>query len=128
MPSRYLRSSRTRSGDTNRLQEQFLRELTRESEKLLRQMSQQFSRDLETQGNQFLQGFLGNGGGGAADGIPNFTGLFSLAGRLFTPKPKTTVTRQESARSREVDERFKLSQTQSLAEAGAMLGQGEKNS
>lgn len=127
MRSRYLRSRRTRSGDTNRLQEQFLRELTRESEKLLRQMSQQFSRDLESQSSQFLQGILGGGAGSGADGIPNFAGLFSLAGRLFAPKPKTTVTSNESARSREVDTQFRLSQAQSLAETGAMLSQGEKN-
>ena len=132
MPSRYIRSSRSSSGgsSTSKLQDQFLRDLTQEAQKVLKDLSTQFSRDLEAQGTSFLQNFYGQSGGSGDSsgfGAGNIASLFSSASRLFARPPKVRVTSSESARSREVETRFKLGQAQSLAEAGVMLNKGEKN-
>ena len=132
MVSRYIRSSRSSSGgrSTSALQDQFIRELTQEAQKVLKDLSGQFSRDLESQSSNFLQNLYGqgaNGDGQSGFGSANVASLFANASRLFARTPKARVTTSESARSREVESRFKLAQAQSLAEAGVLLNKGEKN-
>lgn len=130
MASRYIKSSRTSSTSksTDKLQDQFIRELTEQAQKILKDMRDQFSDELQKQSADFFQSTLGDGesktGGGSFN---NFSGLFSAASRLLVGKPKISKTSFISARSQEVDNRFKLSQAQSLAEAGITLSKGDKN-
>ena len=128
---RYIRARRTSSNSSNteltRLRDQFIRQLTREAEASLKQLSQQFSQDLERQSSSFLSGLLdGNSPDGAAG--QGFTGFVSSASRYLFSRPRIKESTRESSRSEQESERFRLSQSQLLAETNAMIARGEKNS
>jgi hypothetical protein len=135
MTSRYTDVSRSSSGPTTRtqstsaLQEQFINELTTQAQTVMKQLTDEFTQNLQAQSAQFLQGIVGSGGDGSdgIGGIGNFAQLLSTAGKLLVPA-KTTVSSNETSRSRDVDQYFRLSQSQALAEAGATLSKGDKNS
>ncbi len=126
---RFIRARRTRSSttSTDQLRDQFIRQLTREAEATLRQMSDQFNRDLERQSSDFLGGLLGGDTRSSGGGSSSFFNLFSSAGRYILSRPKTTTATRESTRSREETDRFRLSQSQLLAEANETIGRGDKN-
>ena len=129
MPSRYLPSQRTQTGThaTDALRDQFLRELARDAEALLGQLSQRFAQDAQSQAAQLSQALLGSGGDLTSGGTGQLSGLLSLGTRLLVPKPKTSESTVETQRSQAQGSSFRLSQTQSLAEAATALAKGEKN-
>lgn len=132
---RYLPSIRTGGRSrADRERDQFLRELSREGEKLLRSLSQQYLQDLNTQSAQLLQALVAGTVNTGANATQNGTNLMSHIGQLFATsakylaaRPRTHETSYESARSQEVEARFRLSQAQLLAEAGTTMSKGNKN-
>ena len=124
MAKRYLPSSRTRSNSSDVVRDKFLKDLTKEAESLLKNYTQQFSESLQSQSNDFLQNLLGDGKSGSNSGL---NGFFATASGLFKTQTKTSSRTAETDRSKEVESRFKLSQTQSLAEASAAISKGDKN-
>lgn len=128
--ARMIRSWRSRSGDavrqvdTDQLREQFIRQLTNEAESALKTMSLQFTQDMQRQSSEFLGGLFG---GESGSGNSSTFGMFANAGRYFLNRQKTTGSTQESLRSREEESRFRLSQSQALAEAQASFAKGSKN-
>ena len=124
MAKRYLPSTRSRSNTSDTVRVKFLKDLTKEAESLLKNYTQQFSESLQSQSNDFLQSLLGDGKSGNGSSLNS---LFSTASGLFKNQAKTTSRTAETDRSKEVESRFKLSQTQSLAEAGGLIAKGDKN-
>jgi hypothetical protein len=125
---RYIRAKRTSSNSTttDQLRDQFLRQLTREAEATLRQLTQQFNQDLERQSADFMGTLLG--GNTSGSGSAGLFGIAASAGRYLFNKPKTKESTRETTRSGEETERFRLSQSQLMAEANATIARGEKNS
>ena len=128
---RYLPSTRSSAGkpSADTLHAQFSTDLTNEAEKILKRYSQQFVKDLETQLQSLSSSALG---GTPADGDPanGLTGVSQLLVSLFHTlgsKPHTSTSGAESSRSQEVDARFRLSQSQTLAEANMTIARGDKN-
>jgi len=126
MAKRYIPSRRSSSGvSTNAVRDQFLKDLTKEAESLLKTYVQQFSETLQSQSNSFLQGLFGDGSGsGSTSGLNS---LFSAASTRMKGQSKTTSSTTETNRSHEMESRFKLAQSQSLAEASALMSKGDKN-
>lgn len=123
---RYIRAKRTStSSDTNQLRDQFIRQLTREAESTLRQLSQQFNQNLERQSADFMGGLLG--GDTSSSGSSGLFGIAASASRYLFNKTKTKTSTRESTRSGEETDRFRLSQSQLMAEANATIARGEKN-
>ena len=122
MPTRYIASSRTRSGTSSslaQLQDQFIRELTDQANAVLNQ----FSDDLQAQSAQLLGSILGDGSDASSSGISQ---LLSTSARLLDP-PTTTQTTTETALSQAAQTQFRLSQSQTLAEANLTIAKGDKN-
>lgn len=135
---RYIRSFRTRQnvGQHNALRDQFLRELTRESEALLKQLSDQFTQTLQTQVTQALTASIVPGdntvplpGAGQPEpgSIGSFGQLISTGVRYLVSRPRTSTQVKETSRSVDASSQFRLSQSQTLAEMQARLSTGEKN-
>ncbi len=126
---RMIRARRTTTAslDTNQLRDQFIRELTRDAERTLRQLSDQFNQDLERQGNDFMASLLGTEGGSSRSLGNSMIGLFTSAKNSLFNRPRTRETEQESQRSNIEETRFRLSQSQWMAEASATMSKGEKN-
>ena len=128
---RYIRARRTRSIATdtelNQLRDQFIRQLTRDAQLAMRDLSQQFNQDLERQSGDLLSSLLGNGENGSASSN-SLMGIFSSASRYMTSRIRTTESASETIRSREETERFRVSQAQLLAETNALISRGDKNS
>ena len=126
MAKRYIPSRRSSSGaNTNAVRDQFLKDLTKEAESLLKTYVQHFSDTLQSQSSNFLQGLLGDGSASASSG--SLTSLFSAASTLMKGQTKVSRSTAETNRSHEMESRFKLSQSQSLAEASALISKGDKN-
>jgi hypothetical protein len=126
MAKRYIPSSRSRSGvSTNAVRDQFMKDLTKEAESLLKTYIQQFSDTLQSQSSSFLQGLFGDGSASASSS--GLTSLFSAASTLMKGHAKVTSNTAETDRSHEMESRFKLAQSQSLAEASALISKGDKN-
>ena len=128
MVKRYLPSRRSSNTSSNAVRDQFIKDLTKEAESLLKSYTQQFADALQSQSANALQSLFGDGssggGGGSANGL---NGLFSAASALFKGSAKTTSTTAETDRSKEIESRFKVSQAQALAEASAAISKGDKN-
>lgn len=124
---RYIRAKRTstNSNMNDQLRDQFIRQLTREAEATLRQLTQQFNQDLERQSAEFMGGLLGENTSGS--GNSGLFGMAASASRYLFNKPKIKESTRESTRSGEETERFRLSQSQLMAEANATIARGEKN-
>ncbi|MFM9890046.1 MAG: hypothetical protein ACKVOE_05290 [Rickettsiales bacterium] len=130
MVRRYFTSTR-RNKLPQTLQDETLNTLRQQTDALLKQLTQQFARDLQAIQRQASRDYTsgGSGDGGSGGGLSgSFSGLFSAgAGYLFN-RPKVTTGRGvESARSVDANRQFRLSQAQALAEASQMLTGGDKN-
>ena len=130
---RYIQSFSTRSNirNTDALRDQFIRQLTEESTKILAQLSQQFTQDLQTQATQVLQNAFAQQ---SSTATPTGTGdyssaanLLSLGTRYLLSRPQQSHSSRETSRSQFEEEQFRLSRNQALAEATTSLGNGEKN-
>lgn len=121
----------TAASESKKLRDRFLRDLEREGERIVKQLSQQLLKDLEAQSGQLLQQLTGSfpqaGGLGITDGASILTRVFGSALGFALSRPHTTRNIKETARSREVEQQFRLSRRQVLAEAGIELTRGDKN-
>ncbi len=134
---RLTRVIRTRSRSSADLQrEAFQKQLLREGEKLLEKLSHQFAQDLQTQLAQVLSNSakIDSSGGGAGSSASDTAGivggisqLLSTTVRYLVSRPRTSSNTAESSRSQEVEERFRLSQSQAAAEASSAIYRGNKN-
>ena len=125
MARRDIPSSRSKTGgtsSTDQLRDQFIRELTDEAQKIL----SQFSQDLQAQSSQILSDVLGNGGG-TEGGLGGLGQLFSTGTRYLVNRPTTSTTTVETAASQNATAAFRLSQSQTLAEANTLISKGDKN-
>jgi hypothetical protein len=133
---RFTRSYRTRKNipETSALRDQFIRQLTAESEALLKQLSEQFNQTLQTQITQLTQTIVAGDGPAATPASSNNVGTIGSVGQLLATgarylvsRPRTSRDTQESSRSIDANSSFKLSQSQAASEMRAALGQGDKN-
>ncbi len=123
---RYIKSKRTSSGtssEEDRLRDQFLKDLTQQAQTIMKQMQQEFSQDLQQQSSQIL-GLLNGEGNASGAGLGS---IFSTASRFFFSRPRTRTSTRESTRSHEETDRFRLSQSQLMAEASEAMSRGDKN-
>jgi hypothetical protein len=137
MPRRYIRSYRTRKNvyRTDALRDQFLRELTREADALMKQFNEQFAQTLQTQMNQALQGIVAGdsqapqstNGQPEVDTLGSVGQLLSTGARYLISRPRTSRSTQETSRSYDAESSFRLSRAQALAEAQTHMQHGEKN-
>ena len=133
---RYTRSYRTRKNvnDTSALRDQFIRDLTKEANALILQLTEQFNENLQTQMAQTLTGIVA---GDAAmpttmgDTDPGSFGswakLFSTGARYLVSRPRTSRDTSETSRSVDATS-FRLSRAQAMAEAQIVMSIGDKNS
>lgn len=133
---RYIRSRRTRKNviSQSQLRDDFIRQLARESEALLQQLSAQFAQDLQTQVAQTFQGILAQNGQTAgitpnaeAGSIGSVGQLLSTGVRYLLSRPKTSRNSRESARSIAAQTQLRVSAGQAAAEAQISLSRGDKN-
>jgi hypothetical protein len=137
MPRRYIRSYRTRKNvyRTDALRDQFLRQLTREADALMKQFNEQFAQTLQTQMSQALQGIvagdsqvsLPTNGQPEPGTIGSIGQLLATGARYLISRPRTSRSTQETSRSYDAESAFRLSRAQALAEAQTHMQQGEKN-
>jgi hypothetical protein len=126
MVTRILRARRitVNNSETDQLHDQFIRQLTREAQTILKQMSQDFSEDLEKQSASLLEAFSGGDNVAAGKGL---TQLFSTGMRYLFSRPRITSNTTESSRSKEAEDRFRVGQSQMMAEANMTIARGDKN-
>lgn len=141
---KYISRSTTRKSTTESTydralenqQQEFLRLMRRESEKLLGEFRENLERSMREEiSNQMKQATQQIGGGsGSLDsssfaptvgGIANFIGQ---AINIYLSKPKYSQTTSESARSQQALSQFRTSRAESLAELSGTLSLGERNS
>ena len=122
---RYLPSIRTRSGpSTSALRDQFISELTREAQAVMRQLSQEFTQSLQSQATQALQGLSIDD---TSLPLGETTQLLTTGARLLFGQPKVTQTTAETSASQQAAAQFRVSQAQTLAEANQTIARGDKN-
>lgn len=130
--AKYIKAKgrKPRSHSTDALRNQLLRDLESEGKKILKSLTSQFTQDLQNEGGKLLQNLVGQSTGGAG-GVPfsasSVTNLLSSAVGYVLNKPRTSTHTKESARSREAEERFRVSRSQTLAEAQNEIAKGNKN-
>lgn len=134
---RMLRGFRSRTLQANAesaLREQLLRDLDREAQTLLKQLTQKFTQDLESQATTLLSALTrgasrsqATGANPRNDAFPDAV-LAALRYGLNAPRTRESSVREESSRSQEAEQQFRLSQSQQIAEAGTALNRGNKNS
>lgn len=131
---RYLPSRRTRSNvlDTSALRDQFIRDLTREAEALMKQLMEQFTQTLQTQAAQAFQGIVAGDSTtpapmGEAGTLGSVGQLLSTGVRYLVSRPQTSHHSAESQRSVDAQSAFRLSSAQHMAEAQQAIQRGEKN-
>lgn len=120
----------TASAALNKLRSQLLNDLESEGQRILKDLTRQFNDTLQSQGDQFLQKLGDKLSSGDFTGISDLGGLSNLLGNAFTyvlTKPGASVSAQESERSAAANQQFRLSQSQTLAEAGIAISKGNKN-
>lgn len=135
---RYSRSRRTQSGiiETNALRDQFIRQLTREGEAVLKQLSEQFTQSLSTQLSQITQAIVpgdtpnapsANSNTPEAGSIASFGQLLSTGVRYLVSRPRTSHTTVETSRSGDAATQFRSSRSQQAAEMQVLMGLGNRN-
>lgn len=133
---RFIRSRRTRSNiiNTSQLRDDFIRQLSKESEALLLQFTTQFSQDLQTQVNQAFQGIIAQNSTSVGVTPNNETGTIGSVGQLLSTgvrfllsRPKTSSNSRETERSIQAGTQLRVSSAQAAAEAQLALGRGQKN-
>lgn len=129
MVSRYLKRTR-RNRLPQTLQDETLTQLRQQTDALLKQLTEQFTRDLRAIQRQASQGFSdtqGSDGGGLSLGS-SFSSFFNAGANYLFSRPRIKTGRAtETSRSVDANTQFRLSQSQALAEASARLGVGDKN-
>jgi hypothetical protein len=133
---RFTRARRSRRNitQTSALRDQFLRDLTREADALMKQLSEQFNQTLQTQVAQAFQGIIpGDVASPAPTAGANDTGtigsisqLLATGARYLISRPRTSRDTAETARSYAADSAFRVSQAQAMAEAQALMSHGDK--
>lgn len=136
---RYTRSYRTRKNvnDTSALRDQFIRDLTKEANAVILQLTQQFNETLQAQTAQALMNIVAGDTAAAASGstsavgepgtIGSITKLLSTGVRFLSSRPRTSERTTETSRSIDASS-FKLSRSQAMAEAQIVMSLGDKNS
>lgn len=131
---KYIRRARStkRNDGTDALRDALLRDLERQGQKLLKDLTSQFTKDLEKQSTQLLQNLFSTNARGNASGIgaPGIDTVTSLVGSLLSyavSKPKTSTRTVESQRSRAEESQFRLSRAQAMAEATSELSRSNRN-
>jgi hypothetical protein len=132
---RFTHVIRTRSRSSeDRQRDAFQKQLLRDGQKLLEKLSRQFADDLNAQLAQVLSGsarISRSGGAGSTSDTAGIVGgisqLLSTTVRYLVSRPRTSSNTTESSRSQEVEERFRLSQSQAAAEASSSIYRGNKN-
>lgn len=133
---RYLPSRRTRKNtiDTSELRSEFIRQLTKESEALLLQLSAEFSQTLQTQLSQAYLSIAEDDRTGGRDNAQGSTGSIDSVGKLLSTgvrylvsRPRTRRNANETTRSIDTNDQFRVSAAQAAAEAQQALGKGDKN-
>jgi hypothetical protein len=133
------RSFRTRKNvvETSALRDQFIRQLTSEAEALVKQWSDQFNQTLQTTVTQAFQGIVASTQNASSAPTTTSAGEFNSVGsvgnllatgvRYLVSRPRTSRDTQESSRSIDANNSFKLSQAQSAAQMQETLNKGDKN-
>lgn len=141
---KYVRTRATRSSrsSSDSLRDAMLKQLEREGEKLLKRMMGDFSRTLEKETGRILGDVLGGSnragagrtrGNGAGEGglqtslVSSAASLVSLLVAERSNRVRTQTSSSESRRSRETEQAFRVSRTQSMAEATQALARSERN-
>jgi hypothetical protein len=136
---RMTRSFRTRKNvvETSALRDQFIRQLTSEAEALVKQWSDQFNQTLQTTVTQAFQGIVASTQNASSAPTTTSAGEFNSVGsvgnllatgvRYLVSRPRTSRDTQESSRSIDANNSFKLSQAQSAAQMQETLNKGDKN-
>ncbi|MEJ0009903.1 MAG: hypothetical protein WDN72_04860 [Alphaproteobacteria bacterium] len=110
------------SQELDSLRTKLLDELESEARRMLTQLQQEFSDQLQAQSSDALDSFSQSlSGGGLSAGL-----IGAAAGELLD-RPVIRTTSQETQRSLDAGTQFRLSQNQALAEAGTTLSKGNKN-
>lgn len=117
-------------------QEEFLRLMRRESEKLLNEFRDNLERSMREEISQQMraatQQLGGVGGTVDAGGFsPDVAGLASFVGRaisIYASRPRYSETSAESERSQQSRTQFRTSRAESVAELSGALALGERNS
>ena len=111
------------------LKVQTLRDIEKESQKLITQLQQQLTTTLQEQLSRSL--IAASPSNAAFNATPSPLGrLSSILGstlRLNFSKPSRNTTSQETERSQQAQSQFRLSRTQQMAELTRALGKGENN-
>ena len=137
---RMTRSFRTRKNviETSALRDQFIRQLTSEAEALVKQWSDQFNQTLQTTVTQAFQGIVASTqntssapttatGAGQFNSVGSVGNLLATGVRYLVSRPRTSRDTQESSRSMDVNNSFKVSQAQAAAQMQEALNKGDKN-
>lgn len=139
---RYIRSFRTRKNirSSNALETQFIRQLQKEADRLLKEFTDKFTAEAQGSASQILQSMFSTvpGSGASGKGVdPSTTSdLASISGvgqllstgvRYLISRPRTSSNTVESSRSIDVEAQFRISRAQAFAEAQAAMNRGDKN-
>lgn len=117
-------------------QQEYLRLLRRESEKLLGDFKESIARALREHMEQTLRASSNSGRSSASatgsnDGFsPSFGGIANFLGgalRIYLGRPKYAQSTAETERSRQTQSQFRAARAESLAEMTSTLSQGERN-
>lgn len=118
----------SRARTTSQLRNQLMRQLENEAEKMLKQMTADFTKNLSSESQRVLKDALSGFSSGEAFSAQNMSNLFSTAINYVVSRPRTSTSTAETMRSKATDRQFRLSRAQNAAEATAGLARGEKNS
>lgn len=137
---RYTRAYRTRKNvtDTSALRDQFIRDLTKEANAVILQLTQQFSETLQAQTAQAVTNIVAGDAAPRATGdasiapgdtgtVGSITKLISTGVRYLINRPRTSTNTVETSRSADASA-FRLSRSQAAAEAQIVMSMGDKNS
>ncbi len=120
----------TARSEEKRIRQRFIRDLEREGERIVKRISDQLVKDIESQIGSLTESATRSSGRGGFSNPFDSGSLVRLFGSALTfvlSRPRTSRTTRETERSREAEQRFRLSRRQGLAEAGIELNRGEKN-
>lgn len=114
-------------------------QLRRDAQTLLRQLTLDFQRDLEARSSEWLTQSLSQWQSTAASfasptlsagglGWVGSAGALLQSGlRVFTSRPRTITTSEQTARSADAAVAFRVSQSESANELARLIARGDKN-
>lgn len=125
------RSNRDFERLSEELQRTMLRQLEREAETMLGGLRDRFQNDLSQSLTEALRLLQSSAGGVRESGtspLPSLGGIVRILGSVAGQRrTRTSSVTAESGRSQEAFQQFRLSQSQSLAEASDTLARGSKS-